>query len=729
MSKLERAARLTAATAGIALAVASQAGAITITVDVNANRKAINPNIYGIAFPNAAADISTLNTPLNRWGGNAVSRYNWQINANNHASDWFFESIASASATASADADQFINDSRNNGATPAMTIGMMDWTAKLGANRAKTGSFSIAKYGPQTSSEGDWGNGVSTAAGNPNITGNDPNDANVPNSVAFQTGWFQHFTSTFGTAAAGGVKYYLTDNETALWNSTHRDVHPIGAHGTEILTKIENYAAAIKGNDPGALVVGPEEWGWTAYEYSGYDAWWAGTNGWNNTPDLTTTQGGVWYCPWLLQQLKAYDTAHGTKSIDVFSLHYYPQQGEFGNDDTAAMQAIRNRSTRSLWDPTYTDTSWIGTQVQLIPRMKAWVAQYYPGLQTAINEYNWGDEANKNGATTQADIYGIFGREGLDMACRWTTPANNTPTFKAMQLYRNYDGNKSTFGDTSVSCTVPNPDQQSAFAAQRTSDNALTVIAINKITTATAATINIANFTGTATAQRWQVAGPSITHLSDITVTGGTSITDTLPAQSITLYVIPKSGPPVIPPVPTGVAATAGNQQVALSWSASSGATSYNVKRSTVNGSGYATVASPTAANYTNTGLTNGTTYYYVVSAVNSAGESANSAQVSATPSIPPAPAAPTNLAAAQQPQKGRINLTWTQSTSSGITNNKVYRSTTSGGPYSLVVTLAPSTSYLNSGLTSGTTYYYVVTAVAAGGESVNSNQASAKAK
>ena len=92
-------------------------------------------------------------------------------------------------------------------------------------------------------------------------------------------------------------------------------------------------------------------------------------------------------------------------------------------------------------------------------------------------------------------------------------------------------------------------------------------------------------------------------------------------------------GGPTIPPAPTGLTATAGNGQVSLSWNASSGATSYNVKRSTTNGGPYSTVGSPTGTTFTNTGLTNGTTYYYVVTAVNSAGESGNSNQASATPS------------------------------------------------------------------------------------------------
>ncbi|GJM74667.1 hypothetical protein HMSSN036_68830 [Paenibacillus macerans] len=89
-----------------------------------------------------------------------------------------------------------------------------------------------------------------------------------------------------------------------------------------------------------------------------------------------------------------------------------------------------------------------------------------------------------------------------------------------------------------------------------------------------------------------------------------------------------------VPAAPAGLTATAGNAKVELSWTASSGATSYNVKRATTSGGPYTTVATGvTATSYSNTGLANGTTYYYVVSAVNSAGESANSAQVAATPS------------------------------------------------------------------------------------------------
>src|SRR5947199_9900960 len=133
----------------------------------------------------------------------------------------------------------------------------------------------------------------------------------------------------------------------------------------------------------------------------------------------------------------------------------------------------------------------------LIPRIKTWVSTYYPGLKTALTEYNWGAEGHINGATTQADIYGIFGRENLDFATRWTTPDPSTPTYKAMKMYRNYDGNKSGFGDTSILASVPNPDNVAAFAALRSTDSAMTLMVISKYLSAnTPVSLNLAVFCG-----------------------------------------------------------------------------------------------------------------------------------------------------------------------------------------------------------------------------------------
>src|SRR5215470_3109561 len=93
------------------------------------------------------------------------------------------------------------------------------------------------------------------------------------------------------------------------------------------------------------------------------------------------------------------------------------------------------------------------------------------------------------------------------------------------------------------------------------------------------------------------------------------------------------------PGTPTGLTATPGDAQGALSWSSSARATSYHVKRSTTSGGSYTQVAAPAAASYTDMGLINDTAYYYVVSGVNSDGESTNSGEVKGQPTSAPPPA------------------------------------------------------------------------------------------
>lgn len=534
---------------------------VAITVNAGLNQRPINPLIYGVAFA-SSSQLNELNAPLNRWGGNSTTRYNWFLNGDNKANDWYFQSIANASATPGADADNFVSSSKTGGAEPILTVPMIGWMPKFGPGRSKLSSYSIAKYGPQTGSDAQWypdaGNGISTTNSTP-ITWNDPTDANYLTNSAFQQEWIKHLTNAWHLSTNGGVRYYCMDNEHALWNSTHRDIHPVGTTMQEIRDKIFDYGAKVKAIDPNALLLAPEEWGWPGYLYSGYDWQWAGDHSnWNpaSFPDRSTN-GGMDYGPWLLNQMRQYELTNGTRLLDVFTLHIYPQGANEFNDNVATnTQLARNRSTRALWDPTYVDQSWINSIIKLIPRMREWVTNYYPGTKIGVTEYNWGAEGHINGATAQADILGIFGREGLDLGTRWTTPAASTPTFKAMKLYRNYDGNKSTFGDTSVYAGGPNPDLVATFAARRSSDGSLTIMAINKqLGTNATATFAVTNFLPAGTAQVWQLtAANTITHLSDIAFTGGT-FSNTLPAQSITLFVIPGGTPPTL----TALNATNGN--------------------------------------------------------------------------------------------------------------------------------------------------------------------------
>jgi hypothetical protein len=517
-----------------------------IGVDAGANRHPISPMIYGTAFA-ASNQLADLGFTMNRSGGNEETTYNWELNAHGKGDDWYFESIADSSSTPGESADSVVANARAGGAQPLITVPMIGWSPIVGANRATLASFSIAKYGPQTASDpyfSDAGNGVSVT-NKALITWNDKTDAYMQVDTNFQKAYVQHLTNAWGVSTNGGVAYYIMDNEHSLWSSTHQDIHPVGPTMQEILGKIVAYASMVKSVDPDALVAGPEEWGWSGYLYSGYDQQWAGQHGDYNTADYPdrATNGGWDYMPWLLNQLHQYNTTNGQRLLDYFTLHCYPQEGSVsGNDIDTATELLRNQSTRQFWDTNYVDPSWINSVIMLIPRMSNWVATYYPGTKIGITEYNWGAEPFMNGATAQADILGIFGRQGLDLATRWTIPASTTPTYLAMKIYRNYDSQGHTFGDTSVLAGGPDPDNVSVFASQRSVDEALTIMLVNKfLTGATPLVIDVTNFIGAGTAHVWQLNSSNvIAQLPDLSYTGG-ALQTTVPSQSVTLLVLPPS--------------------------------------------------------------------------------------------------------------------------------------------------------------------------------------------
>jgi hypothetical protein len=384
----------------------------------------------------------------------------------------------------------------------------------------------------------------------------------------------------------------------------------------EILSKMLDYASVVKSNDPNALVLGPEEWGWNGYLYSGYDQQNPGYHD-------RATNGGWDYMPWLLNQFHQHDTTAGKRLLDYFTLHCYPQEGNVSGSavDTTTV-LLRNQSTRVFWDTNYVDPSWINSIIMLIPRMKNWVTAYYPGTKIGVTEYNWGGEGNISGATAQADILGIFGRESLDLATRWTAVATTDPVHTAMKMYRNYDGNKSTFGDTSISASGPNPDNVSTFGAIRSSDGALTLMVINKqLTASVSAAVSLANFLPAGTAQVWQLTSANaITRLSDISFSG-TTFTSTVPVQSITLFVLPAAilaGPASNPNPASGATSVAVNPT--LSWQPGTSATLHRVYFGTSsNAVAIATTNSPefkgalAVTNYTPATLAYGTPYYWRV--------------------------------------------------------------------------------------------------------------------
>jgi hypothetical protein len=375
-----------------------------------------------------------------------------------------------------------------------------------------------------------------------------------------------------------GVAIYDLDNEPPWWDGEHRDVHPLPFTYDEVTNNGIQTALAIKTADPSAQVSGPVMDFWWDYFYSKLDV----ENGWGtgpcyepwSNPTDRQAHGGTPLIEYYLQQFAAYAAKNNTpRLLDYLDLHTYfaaeynGSSVAFSTAGDTGEQMARVNSTRVFWDPTYTDpnypqpnyitdpnyTSSCNTPLQapqLIPMMKTWVTNDYPGTKTAITEYNWGGQEHINGAVAQADILGIFGEYGLDLATLWGAPdATQVPGLVAFEIYRNYDGNNSTFGDTALASSSLDQSQLSVYGALRSSDKAVTVVVINKTYGDLTTTLSLENFTSSSkTAEVFLYSNANLAAIvaqSPITVTPpsagrtASTITATFPAQSITLLVVP----------------------------------------------------------------------------------------------------------------------------------------------------------------------------------------------
>ncbi len=457
---------------------------VAVTVNENAGRHPISPYIYGMAF--APDDyLADLKLGVNRWGGNDKSRYNWvQGNADNAARDWEFRnryaSDASVPPGASSAADKFVAGNKARQAATLLTVPTMGWVAKDSDNSHQ----SVNVPSPDKTAGYDPADNRARTSVRSVARKNAPFSVapTLASGVVYQDEWIAHLKKTFGPASNGGVQFYAMDNEPDLWASTHTDIHPAPMGYDDVLHNFLDYASAVKAVDPAAYITGPVSWGWTGYNYSALDR---GDDNFHTFADRKA-HGGDPFLLWFLKQVHAHDVSAKTRTLDILDVHFYPQEANvYGQQADKATQALRERSTRSLWDIGYTDESWIAQPIALIPRLKTWIEAGYPGTRIGLTEWNFGGEKDISGGIATADALGVFGRENIYLANYWAYPPKNSPAYLAFKLFRNADGQGHGFGDVSCAAASADPSKLSCYAATDSRSGDLTLILANKMPKAT----------------------------------------------------------------------------------------------------------------------------------------------------------------------------------------------------------------------------------------------------
>jgi hypothetical protein len=443
---------------------------VPLSVDCRARATRINPMVYGINYypmhePKRQAAQWLLGATARRWGGNAASTYNWEIDAWNTGKDWFFENLSAPSYT------EFLKENAAHGMVSAMTVPMMGWVAK-----DKTSwSFPISVFGRQQAADQwhpDAGNGKD-ASGKP-IPPGPQTRAYVPISPAFVKRWVEAIRQEDARTGRRSVQMYILDNEPMIWSTTHRDAHPTPLSYDELVQRTIDYGTAIREADPEALIAGPAEWGWTNYMYSAKDQ---AAGPLVLSPDRRA-HGDLPVVAYYLRSLAAHEKKTGTRVLDVLDLHGYPYAERVGTDAAdGEVAALRIRTTRMLWDPTYLDESWVKEPVRLLPRMREWIEQNYPGRGISIGEWNFGGEGHMSGGLATAEALGRYGQFGVTSAFYWVYPPEDAPTMWAFRAYRNYDGKGGHFLEWSTPTrTLANV---SLFASRDESGGQLVVVVLN----------------------------------------------------------------------------------------------------------------------------------------------------------------------------------------------------------------------------------------------------------
>ncbi len=501
---------------------------LSVNVNLYGTQKSISPYIYGI---NDAGYLDDVTATAVRQGGNRFSGYNWENNYSNAGADWQHSSDTylttgydtTLAQTPGACPIHLSQDAAaNNVDYKVATIQMAGYVS---ADR--NGAVSESEAAPSSR----WKQVVASKGSAFSLT------PNTSDNYVYMDEYVNYLVETLGDSTTPtGIQAYNLDNEPGLWSSTHPRMHSSKTTCAEIVSKSTEYASAIKAVDPNAEVFGLALFGVGAYMSL------------SDAPDWSSYSSQYnWFVSYYLDKMQDAETAAGKRLIDAIDLHYYSEDtGQCritnctDNSHTSCVQA-RVQAPRSLYDSTYIENSWIGQwcsqYLPILPNVNDSINTYYPGTKLAMTEYNFGGGDHISGAIAQADALGAFASNNVYIATLWPLTSNIEYQLSAIDLYTNYDGSGSSFGDTLVQSSTSDISLATSYASINGSDaSKVTMVLTNKSLDKTQnATINLSSDADYSEATVYGITSASseIQLLDEISNIEGNSFTVEVPALSV----------------------------------------------------------------------------------------------------------------------------------------------------------------------------------------------------
>jgi hypothetical protein len=510
--------------------VSADSTGLRFAVHTAANRHRISPYIYGANQFDWKGRRKALK--LGRLGGNRFTAYNWETNASNAGSDYNHQNDdhLGGGDTPGEAVREHVAAAQQAGAAMVVTVPIAGFVA---ADKEKGGDVNQAPdflhrrfLESRARKDGPY---------------QFPPDRK--DRAVYQDEFVAWLEAAFPEARHDPARtiFYSLDNEPDLWTQTHPRLRPNGkVTYAEILERTKAFASGVKHAAPKALVFGPVSYGWT---------------GFGSLQDAADRRGRD-FLEFYLDSLREAEAQAGLRLVDVLDLHWYSEARGGGvrvieQNDSDAVADARIQAPRSLWDPSYVETSWISQDaragaIRLIPRMKEKIAAHYRGTRLAITEYGYGGGDHISGALAQADVLGIFGREDVFAAALWDLPGGTRFLDAAFAAFTDYDGKGGRFGDTSVSATTSDNAASSVYASiDEGRAGRVVLVAINKTRTAQPAELRVDHPVALTRAQSWQLtaAAPALQKGPAVQSSGGNTFRLELPASSVVTIALEGSQP------------------------------------------------------------------------------------------------------------------------------------------------------------------------------------------